>query len=149
MKHNGISISQISLMIISTCIIAAQNSIFYLHDHIVLSQESKNKNRYIKVGISQFYDSPVYLDMNSIVNIQGNRYSYTAIVDLSKKDGNEEDIEVDCDQPKLAHIVRARYYRNGMLYKTEDTNHTQEEHSSSSNFAANKTICSSLNKSGS
>lgn len=149
MKHNGISTSRISLLMISTCITAAQCSIFFLHDHIVLSQESKNENRFIKVGISRFYDSPVYLDMNSIKNIQGNRYIYTAIVDLSKKRGNEEDIEVDCDQPKLARIVRARYYKNGILYKTEDINHTQEEHFSSSNFIANKTVCSSINKKGS
>jgi hypothetical protein len=82
---------------------------------------SAKNNRYLKVGTDRTTSDEeiVYLDKKSIKKVKRSVYKYTVAGDLSRKNGFEFDLVVNCrDLDSIMHISQ-RYYVKGRLFKTE------------------------------
>lgn len=106
-------------------------------DYKIKTQKSRNNNfaakvpkskKLIRLGKSKYslYDKPSYLDSHSIKKIDAKSYIYTTITDPERVYGNENDILVNCNSPQFYKIIRARYFENKTLVKTELINYRQD-----------------------
>lgn len=99
-------------------------------------------NRYLKLGMSQYYEQPIYLDQQSIRQVAPLTYQYTTVVGLTGPERAERDSMVDCSNVKSITLLEARYYEHGQLSKRERIQVTQVAHDGAdANYSANVAVC--------
>ena len=98
-----------------------------------------------EVGVSEFYEKPIYLDQSSIQAVEGDTYSYTTLVGRSER-LSETDYRVDCRSLETVQVLRSRYYdRDGDLQELELVDQlvpaNQDNPTSTQLYNASRYIC--------
>ncbi|PSN19288.1 hypothetical protein C7271_08045 [filamentous cyanobacterium CCP5] len=99
-----------------------------------------------ELGMSEFYDRPVYLDEGSITPVGDNAYRYRTIIGVPNR-LSETEYRVDCDRLETVQVLRSRYYdSDGDLQEVEVVNDAvpanQDNPPSTRRYNASQYICS-------
>lgn len=98
------------------------------------------------VGESAYYEQPVYLDEDSIREVEPNQYRYRTHIGLNAREA-ESDLSVNCENPSQVRIIRTRYYNeSNQVSEVEAVGETQtvaDQPPNTALYSANQIICNS------